>query len=313
MIRVTLLKDGRLQTGGVELLDGAGGLWVDVEAPTPQELALLAPRFGLHRLEIEDCLHLDQRPKVEEYPGHVFIVVQGFTCEKDVTALTMHELHLFVSDTSLLTVHALPSPAIDQVRTRIAAEPEQTFGRGFDFLAYLLADALVDQSFPLLDAFNDELDQLESSIFEGPEPEQLQRIWTLKRSLMQLRRVLSPQRDTMSLLSRRGLPHIQDRTTLYFRDVHDHLIRVYEQLEASRDVLAAAMEAYLSVMANRTNDVSKQLTIIATVFLPLSFITGFFGQNFDQLSDPFYFWIMIASMVVVPTTLVLWFRSQRWM
>ena len=210
-------------------------------------------------------------------------------------------------------MHALPSPAVAQVRERIAQDPAQTFGRGFDFLAYLLADAQVDQTFPILDFFNDELDQLESSIFESPQPEQLQRIWTLKRSLMQLRRVLSPQRDTMSLLSRRGIPHIQERTTLYFRDVHDHLIRVYEQLEASRDVLAAAMEAYLSVMANRTNDVSKQLTIIATIFLPLSFITGFFGQNFESLSGPQYFWLMIASMVVVPTALVLWFRKQRWM
>lgn len=314
MIRVTMLRDGAIHTGGAELLEAPGGKWVDVESPTEEELWSLAPRFGLHRLEIEDCMHLGQRPKVEEYPGHVFIVLQGFTCESgDPTELTLHELHLMVSDDWLLTVHALPSPTVEAVRTRMAADPQQAWPRGFDFLAYLLADALVDAAFPVLDLLNDELDTLETEIFESPKREHLERIWTLKRPLMQMRRVLSPQRDAVGLLSRRGIPHIQDRTTLYFRDVYDHLIRVYEQLESARDALSTDMEAWLGVMANRTGEVSKQLTVIATIFLPLTFITGFFGQNFEALQTERLYWVMLASMVLLPAGLLIWFRRNQWM
>ncbi len=314
MIRVTTLREGALHTGGSELLDDPGPKWVDVESPTEDELWSLAPRFGLHRLEIEDCMHLGQRPKVEEYPGHVFIVLQGFTCARgDFTELTLHELHLAVSTEWLLTVHALPSPTVEAVRARLTMDPAQGWSRGFDFVAYLLADALVDAAFPVLDQLSDALDELETEIFEAPRREQLERIWTLKRPLMRMRRVLSPQRDAVGLLSRRGIPHIQDRTTLYFRDVYDHLIRVYEQLESARDALSTDMEAWLGVMANRTGEVSKQLTVIATIFLPLTFITGFFGQNFERLQSEGFFWLMMSSMVLLPAALLFWFRRNRWM
>ena len=305
---------GAVARSGDELLEAPGGKWVDVEAPTEEELWKLAPRFGLHRLEIEDCMHLGQRPKVEEYPGHVFIVLQGFTCDTgDPTQLDLQELHLMVADDWLLTVHEHHLKTVEGVRARMTADPQQSWPRGFDFIAYLLADALVDAAFPVLDLLNDALDELETQIFEAPKREHLERIWTLKRPLMQMRRVLSPQRDAVGLLSRRGIPHIQDRTTLYFRDVYDHLIRVYEQLESARDLLSNDMEAWLGVTANRTGEVSKQLTVIATIFLPLTFITGFFGQNFEALQTPRFYWLMLASMVLLPTGFLLWFRKKEWM
>jgi magnesium transporter len=313
MIQVLLLTETQTLTGGEELLDQPGPTWIDILQPTEQELLRLQERFGLHRLAIEDCLHLDQRPKLEEYPNHQFIVLQGFTSsEQDVCELTLHEQHFFLGPDWLISVHELPFEGIEHVRKRVLDDRPLMNGRGVDFLLYLLADALMDRSFPILDRFNEELEDLESAIFENPKPEQQQRTFELKRALVTLRRVLSPQRDVLGFLARRGIPNVHERTVLYFRDVYDHLIRLHEQIDAGRDLLGNVMEAYLSMVANRTNDITKQLTIFATIFLPLSFITGFFGQNFDVLGQKGFFWLMLASVFGLPVVLLFWFRSKQW-
>jgi magnesium transporter len=314
VITITLLRsDGTLQAGGAELLAEAGPKWIDVQGPTEEEMGVLGPRLGLHRLAIEDTLHLDQRPKLEEYPCHLFVVLHGFAASAtDVCELTLHEMHCFLGPDWLLTAHDLTNDAIQATRKRIEADPGQTMGRGMDFVLYLVADAMVDRNFPILDGFGDEVEELEVKIFKHARPRQLQRIFDLKRALVTLRRVLSPQRDVVGLLSRRGVPHVQERTTLYFRDVYDHLIRVYEQIEASRDVLGSATDAYLSMMANRTNDITKQLTIFASIFLPLSFIAGFFGQNFEVLSARPFLYTMLGLMVTVPVVMVWWFNRKGW-
>lgn len=314
MIAVTLFRpDGTLQHGSAELLPEPGLKWIDVQGPTEAEMASLGPRYGLHRLAIEDTLHLDQRPKLEEYPDHLFVVLQSFDPgAKDFCDVTLHEMHFFLGPDWLITAHDLHNGAILAAKKRVEADPKQTIGRGLDFVLYLVADALVDQNFPLLDSFSDEVESLETKIFEHPKPRQLQRLFRLKRTLVTLRRVLSPQRDVIGLLSRRGVPHVQERTTLYFRDVFDHLIRVYEQIEAGRDVLGNAMDGYLSMVANRTNDITKQLTIFASIFLPMSFVVGFFGQNFDVLSARPFMLVMVGAIVAVPLVMVWWFRHKRW-
>ncbi len=315
MIRVThLSEDGQtLVSGDERLLDHPGLKWVDVEGPTEANLLPLADRFGIHRLAVEDCLHLDQRPKLEEYPNHLLIVLHGFSAEQaDPAALTMHELHFLLGKDFVITVHELPNEAIADALRRFQTDPAKTFGRGADFIAYAVADALVDRNFPLIDAFQAEIEGLEEQVFEYPVKEQLQRIFALKRSLVDYRKVLSPQRDVVSALARNGLDYIQHRTTLYFRDIYDHLVRVYEGLEASREMLANARDAWVSSMSNRTNDVSKQLTVVATIFLPLSFVTGFFGQNFEVLSSAGNFWIMLVSVFAIPLLMMAWFRYKGW-
>jgi magnesium transporter len=313
MLQVLLLNEAQALTGGEELLDQPGLKWINILQPTEEVLKRLQARYGLHKLAIEDCLHLDQRPKLEEYPNHQFIVLQGFTSNsEDVCDLTLHEQHFFLGPDWLISVHELPFEGVEQVRQRLRDEPQLMRGRGMDFLLYLLADALVDQNFPILDRVNEELEDLESAIFENPEPNHQQRAFEMKRALVTLRRVLSPQRDVVGFLARRGIPNVQERTALYFRDVYDHLVRLHEQIDAGRDLLGNVMDGYLSMVANRTNDISKQLTIFATIFLPLSFITGFFGQNFDVLSQRGFFWLMLASVFGLPLALVFWFRSKRW-
>ncbi|WP_434379834.1 magnesium/cobalt transporter CorA [Melittangium boletus] len=313
MLQVLLLNDGLVHTGGEELLDQPGRKWIDILHPTEEVMKRLGERYGLHRLAIEDCLHLDQRPKLEEYPNHQFIVLQGFSAGgEDVCELTLHEHHFFLGPDWLISVHELPYPGMEALHQRVRAEPDATLGRGVDVLLYLLADTLVDGNFPILDRFGDELEDLESSIFENAQREHLQRIFALKRALVTVRRVLSPQRDVMGLLSRRGIPNVSERTAPYFRDVYDHLVRLYEQIDANRDLLGNVMDGYLSMMANRTNDITKQLTIFSTIFLPLSFITGFFGQNFDFLSRPAFFWMMMGSVAALPVSLLFWFRRKQW-
>ncbi|MDQ3264190.1 MAG: magnesium/cobalt transporter CorA [Myxococcota bacterium] len=313
MITVRVLGEGGLQTGGAELLGAAGLKWIDILNPTAEELAPVAVQFGLHPLEVEDCLHLDQRPKLEEYPGHLFLVLHGFqVANGDLDSLELVELHTFLGPDWLISVHQHACTPVDAAARRLSADPEHTLGRGVDFALYVLADALVDSNFPILDLLSDEVEDLQDKVFEFPRPAQLQRIFALKRSLVMVRRVLSPQRDVVALFARRGMPQVQERTALYFRDVYDHLVRLYEQIDSARDLLSGATEGYLSSVANRTNDITKQLTIFSTIFLPLSFITGFFGQNFELLSARGFFWAMVTLVGVFPVALVFWFRHKGW-
>ena len=313
-VRVQRFHEGQLTRGGAELLEQPGLKWVDVETPDEASMAALAQRYGLHRLVVEDCLHQDQRPKLEEYPGYQFIVLQGFSSAGKIEELELHELHLVLGADHLISVHEKPFQSLNQVWERVADDLPGTFGRGVDFLAYLLTDALVDRNFPLLDEFNEALESLEDRIFtEHPTKALMQRAFELKNSLVFMRRVLSPQRDVIGLLARHGVALVQDRTTLYFRDVYDHLMRINEQIESARDLVGNAVDAYLSVIANRTSDISKQLTLFASIFMPLSFVVGFFGQNFAGINGPVPFVVMLVLMGLIPASMIWWFKRRDWL
>lgn len=314
MLSVTLLPEGSttLVEGGEELIDRPGLKWIDVANPSETLMARLQAKFGLHTLAVEDALHLDQRPKLEQYPNHWFLVLHGFELEsEDVCDLALNELHFFIGADWVITAHEKQMAAIGEARRRFNADPKNTFARGPDFIAYVLADALVDSQYAVLDSIDDAIENLEEKIFEEVEREQLERMFDLKRTLVTVRRILSPQRDVLAVLTHGG-GFVQERTALYFRDVYDHLIRVHERIEDARDLVANARDAYLSMLANRTNDITKQLTIFATIFLPLSFITGFFGQNFEEIQSPAWFWAMVVMILLLPVLLIAWFRYKRW-
>jgi magnesium transporter len=311
LVRV-LQPDGSLKTGDESLIGDAGTKWIDLCGPDEATLGRLGEKFGLHKLALEDCLHLDQRPKLEDYPGHHFVVLHGFSCKGDVAEITLHEVHAFLGQDFLITVHDHEHEALAAAVKRVEADPAGTLGRGADFALYLTADALVDSHFPLFEQFNTEIDSLEEQAFVKPTTAQLQRSFEVKRSLVQLRRVLSPQRDVVGQLARGALPFVSDRTRVYFRDVYDHLQRLYEHIDMARDLLGNAMDAWLSVTANRTNDITKQLTVFASLFLPMSFVVGFFGQNFELLSGKPFFWSMVAVLLLIPTGMLMWFRRRNW-
>ena len=318
-----------LQNRRVELYEGSERVappppgvsrWVDLTSPGATELELLRERFDFHPLTIEDCGHLDQRPKLEEYRDHLFLVTQGFSCKGDkVDELELQELHAFLGEHYLVTVHETSIAALEKTWQRMAQEPK-LLERGVDFIYYLVADGIVDDNFPILDRIADELEELEDSVLSSPQRKDLHRIFELKHHLVTMRKVLSPQRDVLGLLAKRGDTRVSERTAVYLRDVYDHLVRINESIEASRDLLGNALEAYLSAVGQRTNEIVKYLTIMSAVFLPLAFVVGFFGQNFDNL--PFVedwvhsdrlMWGMVGLCVAVPAAMLTWFKRKDWL
>jgi magnesium transporter len=294
--------------------------WVDLTSAAPDVLELLRERFRLHPLAIEDCAHLDQRPKLEEFEEHLFLVTQGLShVGPRVKKLEVYELHAFLGERVLVTVHEGPIPTLDKVweRTRLRPSPIE---RGVDFVYYLLADGLVDLGFPILDCLSDELVDIEDRVLLKPQQRDLNRVFELRRHLVLMRKVLAPQRDTMAMLARRGDSRISERTALYFRDVYDHLARLTESIEANRDLLGNVIEAYMSSVSMRTNEIVKYLTLLSAVFLPLAFVVGFFGQNFENLlglqdwvGSQGLMWVMIAICIVTPVSMIAWFKRQGWL
>jgi magnesium transporter len=323
MFRVIALQDGRAEVseGAERVAPPPPGtlLWIDLRGQDAPQLQLLRERFGLHPLALEDCAHLDQRPKMEEYRDHLFLVTQGFASRGEkVRELELQELHAFLGERYLVTVHQEEVAALEEVWARVAGDPAQ-LERGVDFVYYLIADGIVDDNFPILDRVADELEELQDSVLATPRREDLQRIFELKRHLVSMRKVLSPQRDVLGLLAKRGDPRVGERTALYLRDVYDHLVRINESIEANRDFLGNAVDAYLSAVGQRSNDIMKQLTILSAIFLPLAFVVGFFGQNFDNLgfvrdwvhSDALM-WSMIALCLATPVGMIAWFKHKGW-
>ena len=288
------------------------GFWLDIEAPGEADYRLLEDGFKFHPLTIEDIKHQQQRPKVDEYPGYNFTVVFQALWEGGDVVLREH--HLFVAPSFLVTVHTEPSPALGQVRERITKGPEVTKGQPA-FLTYLVIDALVDSTFPALEKLDDSVDELEDEIIASATSKLLDRIYHMKHSVVELRRLLGAQRDVFQSLITHGIHLQQADMTLYYRDVYDHIVRQYETVDSLRDLLTSTMDVYLSTVSNRLNQTTKALTVIASLFLPLSFLTGFYGMNFAYLTQvletPYAAFALGVGTMAVATVIQLWLFHRR--
>jgi magnesium transporter len=260
-----------------ELLAADEFFWLDLEAPTAEEFQAIAERFGIHQLAVEDSTEFGQRPKLDDYGTAALLVFYGID-----EAGELVEVHLHLSGSWMITVHRGACPALAGVQRRTLAEPPHSEEEAI----YRVLDALTDSFFPLLDAMDDEIDDLMDAMIARPTPGQRQELFQMRRRLVELRRVVGPQRDVLARGGERigALPGLEsDEARDWLRDVYDHLLRISETIDSYRDLLAGALDIYLSTVSNRLNAVMKQLTIITVVFLPLTFITGFFGQNFGWL------------------------------
>ena len=291
--------------------------WLDLESPGEDELMMLARVFDFHPLALEDAHSFKQRPKLDDYGDYAFLVFYGAHEGGDRADSELREVQMFVSGKYLITIHRDPLPALDEQRSKI----EGRVLHSEQFLIYRVLDALTDSFFPVLARIDDEIDQLEDEVLADPSDEQLQRIFALKRDLVAMRKVVTPQRDLFarSIDQLAALPGLQLDERDYIRDVYDHLIRISDLIDSYRDLLGGATDIYLSTVANRQNDVMKQLAVIATIFLPLTFITGFFGQNFGWLvtrglaSEAAFFGLGIGGLVVSCLLLALFFRRKGWL
>lgn len=312
MTRVFLLHEGKLREGGLPLLDQPGPHWIDIAEPTEADTHWLATRFGFHPLALEDCLHLDQRPKLEEYPGSIFVVVHCFTRGASCTELKLHELHCFLTDQVLVTVHADAIPVLDEFRTRLGKDAS-VFSRGPDALLHLVCDVVTDANLPLVDDIHEAIEELEERVFQHNDRSVLENVFELKRTLLTLRRTLAPARDVYAALSRPG--RVSDRTAHYYRDVWDHVVRLTESIDAARELLSDVTNVYHSELGNRTNDVMKRLALFSALLLPLTFLTGFFGMNFEDIPYKEH-WLLTGSfvaMLLAPLATVAIFRWNRWL
>jgi magnesium transporter len=313
-MRVLRVENGRVLSGGRELVRPGAPIWIDL-APTPENIAFVGETFHFHPLALEDCAHEDQRPKFEQYPGSLFSVIHRLAPTPDDTALLSLEIDSFLTPDALVTFHSAPIAELDRVFDRCRAEPE-LLARGADFVLYLVHDALTDVHFALVDALTGEIEEIADEVAAhegGNGHELLDRIVSLRRAHAVLRRRLSPQREVFAALARPGQAIVKDQTAIYFRDVVDHSVRLTEEIDMGRDLLASAMDAYLSHSNNRMSAVTARLTLIATIFLPLNFIAGFFGMNLEIVHPHLAIPVVVAAMVTIPTVMFWMFKRKRWL
>jgi magnesium transporter len=287
-------------------------LWLDLQDTDEETLSLLRDVFKLHPLAVEDAHEFNQRPKVEDYDDFVSIVIYGARgLDEPLT-----EVHCFYAEHYLVSVHREEIKAIDNACHALTRLPTS---RRLVAL-YRLLDSLVDSMFPYLAALDDRIDELQDAIFVEPKQEQLSQLFTLKRQLVNMRKQVTPQRDMVSAMLAQviPIPGMNAETERYVRDLYDHLIRISDLVDSYRDLLSGSLDAYMSMVSNKLNDQMKQLTIIATVFLPLSFLTGFFGQNLGflvnhigSLAAFLIFGIGTEALAVVG--LLILFKKRGWM
>ncbi len=282
--------------------------WHDIRDPNSPELDRLAARYHLHPLHIEDCRHRNQRAKVEEGAGYIFVVLKPVDAQSD-GGLRIGDLDVFLGPDYVITVCesacAAVTARLDQLRSA------NTVDRG-DQLLYRVFDSLVDSYLPILDEYNEEIDQIEDLALDRPTPDALQRIFSTKRALIELRRVLTNTRDVAGHLQRTETDLIQRDLWPFLRDIYDHVTRNLDLVEMQRDLLTGAMDIYLSSIANRTNQVMNVLTVLSTIALPSIVISGFYGMNTKGLpgvDSPYGAWIAVGLMGVT-TVLLLWILKR---
>jgi magnesium transporter len=300
-------------------LAGTEFFWLDLDDTTPDgEVAeLLTTHFGFHHLAVQSAERFGQRPRIDPYDNFVYLVARG--ADPDHTGES--EVHCFWTDRYVVTVHRGECPTLAHVRDRLELHPVAQVASPQVVIVYLVVGSLVDSFFPVLSKFDDKIDDLEDEILKAPTEAQLGVLFQMKRSLMEMRKIVAPERDMIGSLNAgvTDIPGLTDEATRYFRDLYDHLIRVADMIDNYRDLLSSVMDTHLSTVSNRLNVVMKQLTIIATVFLPLSFLTGFFGQNFSYLvqvwiAPTWSFYVLgIGLEAATVVFLIVMFRRRGWL
>jgi magnesium transporter len=288
-------------------------VWVDITGPTDEELALMRDVFHFHQLAIDDTRNQHQRPKVEEYTDHFFMILNPGELRDE--EIGFRELDVFVGKSFIVTVHPQEEPTVAEGQQR--AERQFPGNVAASTALYALLDATVDQYFPILDEIGDAIDDLEDMVLERPDHDSLERLFQLKRQLVLLRKVVAPQRDSMGVLYRRDIPFLDmSKLGYHVRDVHDHLLRIADTVDTYRDLLSSGIDLYMSSVSNRLNRVVNRLTVVTVVVGVMAVITGFYGMNFHYTWPSFDArWgvpFAVGLMAVVATTIVGILRWMDW-
>lgn len=298
---------------------GTGCLWVDIQAEAREMVEpILRESFGFHPLAIEDALHQAHIPKIDTWDDYLYIVLHAVEPQSDANIADTLEIDVFVGEHYLVTFQSTPSGTIDRV-WETAAQSRSILSKGSAHILYQIIDEAEAGFVPLFDGIDEQIARIEDEVFKNPSQELLAEIFSLKRSILGLRRIMAPQREVVGKLARGGYEQFSPEEKMYFHDVYDHMIQLGDMLENLRDIVNGALEIHLSAVSNRLNDVLKTLTVITTLFMPLTFIAGFFGMNFFQATESLGPWtgrtaftIAVALMVVTPMAMYLWIRRRAW-
>lgn len=320
MITVFVHENGR--TRYAEAIDpawlrpGSGCVvWVDLAAPPPAEARLLSEVFGFHELAVEDAVSELHHPKIEAYDGYLYLILHGIHFQEAQHRFATHDVDFFLGSNYLVTVHDGTSRSVARLR-ELCPRNDQVLAEGPGALLYRVVDLMVDNYRPEVDKLEDRLEHVEDEVFEDPRPELMRSILALKRDVASLRQVTLPQRDAIGRLARREFPHVSESLSYRFRDVHDHLVRLGDEATYYLDRITALLEAHLANQSNQLSRTMRVLTVIATIFMPLTLVTGLFGMNVEMpgfvTHGPLGFWGIAAAMLILSGVMLWVFRKRDW-
>ncbi len=303
------------------LLQEAGNLlWVDFESePDASAEPILTGIFRFHPLAVDDALAETHTPKIDDWGEYIYLVLNAMELDvSDGLNLSTTELDIFIGPNYIVTHHDQPIPALEKTREAFERDKRYT-ARGPDHLLYKIIDNITADYMSIAEAIDGQIDRVEDEVLIKAAPDTLERIFSLKRILLAMRRILAPQREVLNKLARDDYKVIDPQDRVFFRDIYDHLVRLHDLNESMRDLVSGALDTYLSVVNNRMNDVMKTLTIITTLFMPVSFLTGFFGMNFFEptagLTDwtgRLVFLLVMGIFIILPIGMFFWMKRRTW-
>ncbi|HEY9225701.1 MAG TPA: magnesium/cobalt transporter CorA [Gemmatimonadaceae bacterium] len=291
-------------------------VWIDIDAGQPGQAEVLKRISGLHPLSVEDALATNARPKTEEYPKYIFVIIIGVRFHEetpDPYDLETFDLSFFLGDNFLITVHDGPSSAVNDVAERIQKNPD-LLSRGTDRLAHAIMDASIDEYFPLLDRIDEFVDRLEERVIIEFDQSALPDIFSVKRLVLSLRRHVGPEREVFNILTNRPSQLLSPESQIYFRDIYDHVLRISDSIDTYRELLSSVLDSYLTQVSNRLGRVTKGLSVIATISIPFVVLSGMWGMNFQNLplaGHPHAFWWMFGIQLAVGLILLVILRFWK--
>lgn len=290
--------------------------WINLEGlHRPDIIQKLGDYFSLHPLVLEDILNTDQRPKIEDHGEYIYIVLKML--HKNGTEFAAEQISIILGKNFVISFQeGIKGDAFDLIRERISTGKGRIRGLGTDYLVYSLIDAIVDNYFVILEEMGEKIENLEQDLVKNPQAQTLHKIHDFKREMIFLRKAVWPLREVISTLERKESPLVKDSTSIYLRDVYDHTIQVIDTIESYREMLSGMLDIYLSSISNRMNEIMKFLTIIGTIFIPLTFIVGIYGMNFEFMPELKWrhgYFIILSGMSVAAVLMLFYFKKKKWL
>ena len=291
--------------------------WVNIEGLGNIELVgAIGEAFNIHPLVLEDILNTHQRPKLEEYDDYLYCVLKGISLAENGFSVEYEQISMLILNDFVFTFKEKQDELFEPVRRRLRSSKGHFRSQGADYLAYVILDTIVDSYFTLQDSLDDIVDSVEEELLTEPTPKTLGTIQSVKRELIIIRRTISPLREMLNAILRSESTLIEEKSLIYFRDISDHVLRISESIESSRDMIAGLLDIYITTISNKMNEIMKVLTVFASIFIPLTFIAGIYGMNFEYMPELKWKWAYPAlwmAFIAIPVILLVYFKKKKWL